>query len=172
MRYFLVALSLLPLCCSLSFRFSAHVSYEQDIGGHLKRAGDANTPELARQELDVAIANMEKRGLTQGYTSILYKTPDADIGFWHDNIVAARGSLDELGPDADQLTISNELMKLRETLMDHGESGDVVTAPGGISYYPDNFSWAVFDLVSSVGGLASALYFLIRHPSHPRYRSY
>ncbi len=130
--------SWIPFALFLIIRISVVISYNKDINGHLKRAADANTAPIALKELDIAIANMEARGYTEGYTSIVYQTPDEDVGFWYENTVAARDSIARLGPDSDQLTVSNELMKLRETLLDHGKTGELVTEPSGIPFYPHN----------------------------------
>lgn len=70
-----------------------HIQFDRNIGGYLKRAADANTVELAEKNLSVAVEYLEKNGLTSGYTSILYRTPDEDVGFWFTNL---KSSLDEL----------------------------------------------------------------------------
>ena len=59
------------------------IVFNIECNGHLKRAADASTIELAKQELTTAITYLEKKDITTGYTSILYKTPDEDIGFWY-----------------------------------------------------------------------------------------
>lgn len=142
------------------------ISFETEIGGHLKRAADSNQPETALKELDTALRGMDRRGFdtcTPGkcFTSIIYRTPDEDIGFWYQNIKSARDDLRALPRDADQLMISNSLMKLRETLLDNTDSGDEVTLPRGISRYPNNgmvgFFIALF-LAMFFGG------FLVNHP--------
>lgn len=120
------------------------VQYTQDIGGHLKRAGDANSVEMAKQELKVALANMESRGLTSGYTSVLWKTPDEDIGFWYNNIRTSYVELDSLPANASALERSNMLIKLRETLLDQGSEGTKVTDPDGISRFPHNRLFALW----------------------------
>lgn len=119
------------------------VHYDQNIGGHLKRAADANSIELAMQEIRFAITNMEAQSLTSGYTSVIWKTPDEDIGFWYNNIKTAYAELDSLPASTSPLERSNMLIKLRETLLDHTKEGDSVTNPEGISRYPNNkmFFW-------------------------------
>jgi len=115
------------------------ISFDRQIGGHLKRAADANTIELALSEMNTAVTKMEEKGLTSGYTSIVYRTPDEDIGFWYKNLKASRDELASL-PTATTTPLerSNMLIKLRETLLDQGKSGVSVTAPEGISRYPNN----------------------------------
>jgi len=114
------------------------VRFDQDIGGHLKRAADANTVELATKEMELALTNIEQRNLTSGYTSIFYRTPDEDIEYWYSNLSASLAELKSINPNSAQLEKSNLLMKLRETLLDSGNKSTSVTCPGGISVYPLN----------------------------------
>ncbi|TSC53252.1 MAG: hypothetical protein LiPW39_385 [Parcubacteria group bacterium LiPW_39] len=73
------------------------VVFDIDCGDRIKRAADANTIELASKEMEVVVSYIEKRGLTEGYTSILYNTPDEDVGFWHQNLKASLGELRGIG---------------------------------------------------------------------------
>ena len=112
----------------------------QDCTGYLGRAADANTVELAKTELDTAIAYIERNELTEGYTSILFKTPDEDLGFWYRNLKSSRAELNDLAEDAAPLERSNMLLKLRETLLDEdGKS----TYPTGLARYPHNTFWGI-----------------------------
>jgi len=49
-----------------SIRWYKMAQFDIHCGGHLKRAGDANTIEMASKELETAIQYMEVNGLTQG----------------------------------------------------------------------------------------------------------
>ncbi len=128
--------------------FVLSVQFDRGCGGHLKRAADANSIELAEKELQLAVDYMEANGLTSGYTSIIYQTPDEDIGFWYGNIESSLSGLKSTPDTATSLEKSNVLIKLRETLIDHGSSGDSITIPSGISLYPNNrvfaLLWVVF----------------------------
>lgn len=119
-------------------RIVAGISFKQDCSGYLKRAADANTVELADKELSRAVTYIENNQLTSGYTSVIYRTPDEDLGFWYSNLKASQKELQEISPEATQLERTNVLMKLRETLLDDGEKGQSVTQPDGISVYPNN----------------------------------
>jgi hypothetical protein len=112
------------------------------VDGYLKRAADSNTVDLAKSNLTVALTNIESNSWTSGYTSVIYRTPDEDIGFWYTNLKDSLGELNKLSPEASQLEKTNVLMKLRETLLDKGSSGENITSPDGISVYPYNASWA------------------------------
>jgi len=141
--------------------FAAHffvcsLPYKQNVSGHLKQAADANSIPIAAERLEMATKYLRDNGLTTGYTSIIYRTPDEDIGFWYNNLVSAQQQLREVerNPNASPLETTNVLMKLRETLTDHGEKGGTeITEPNGISRYPHNFLWG------SVLTLASLLSF-------------
>lgn len=129
------------------------IQFNQNCGGYIKQAADANTVELSLSRLEKAIAYAEQHQLTQGYTSVLWKTEDENIGFWYENLVACRDELRTIAEkkDATQLEKSNILMKIRESLMDNnGESGDTITVPDGISRYPNNALWGWLTLLSVI----------------------
>jgi hypothetical protein len=114
------------------------IQFDQSCGGYLERAASANTVEIAKGELQRALFYIETEDLTSGYTSVLWKTPDEDLGFWYNNIKTSYNELLSLPENASPLEKSNMLLKLRETLIDHKEKGDSITVPGGISRYPNN----------------------------------
>jgi len=119
------------------------IGFTQDVGGRLKRAADANSIELAVTELQAALKGMEARGCTTGRSHVLWYTPACDVGFWYDNIETALAELVSFPKDADALTTSNQLMKLRETLLDDGSKGVVVTVPPNIVVFPNQGMWFV-----------------------------
>ncbi len=135
-------------------RFMAVVQFDRNCGGYLKRAADASTIELAIQELDRAMTYIEKSKLTSGYTSVVYKTPDEDVGFWYLNLKSALVELRKVGPETTQLERSNILLKLRETLLDKKESEEI-TLPSGVTIYPNNSFyafWAIGSLLTIIIG--------------------
>ena len=118
------------------------VQFNQNCGGYLKQAADANTVDLALNRVNKALEYIEANGLTNGYTSVLYRTEDENIGYWYDNIKACQAEL-EANKDASSLEKSNVLMKVRESLTDNGEKGTELTIPPGISRYPNNLMWGI-----------------------------
>lgn len=127
------------------------IKFNQNCGGYIKQAADANSVELSLSRLETAINYAEINNLTSGYTSVLWKTEDENIGFWYKNLVACRDELKLVveKEDATQLEKSNILMKVRESLMDnHGDKGDEITVPDGISRYPHNALFGVFRILS------------------------
>lgn len=117
------------------------IQFTQHCEGYLKQAADASTPELALERLNYAIAYIENHGLTEGYTSILYKTEDENVGFWYKNLLECRNELQNC-LNKSQLEKTNVLMKTREALTDTGETGTKLTIPTGIYKFPHNFWWA------------------------------
>lgn len=112
--------------------------FDRGCGGYLKQAADSNTVETARERLGIAVKWAKENKLTDGFTSVVYRTPDEDIGFWFRNISEAEADLRQIPPNAGVLERSNALLKLRETLVDNSRNGTSVTVPFGISRYPYN----------------------------------
>ncbi len=147
----------------LGFAAIKSINLNQDCVGHLKRAADANTIELAQKELSTAISYLEENNMTEGYTSVIYKTPDEDVKFFYDNLVASQKELNDVMKNSDQLTTTNTLMKLRETLTDTNSDGKtVVTRPDGLQYFPNNVGWAIARTLASIALLAGAILAMIQ----------
>jgi len=127
-------------------RISKKIQFKQNVSGYLKRAADANTVELANNELTKVIAYLETNNITSGYTSIFWQTPDEDIEFWYKNLKASQRELQNLKSES-ALEKTNVLIKLRETLLDTGERTRV-TVPKGLAVYPDNMLWGILMLIA------------------------
>jgi len=140
-----ILLCLTFVVCVGIIGYKSEIQFEQEIGGHMQRAADANTVVLATQEMETVLENMRMNGYTHGYTTIIsfLRTPDEDVGFWYENMNASLGELKKVPQNSSQLEQSNVLMKLRETLTNKGEQGSSVTVPSGISRFPNNFAWAL-----------------------------
>ncbi|MEM1320858.1 MAG: hypothetical protein AAGG75_11415 [Bacteroidota bacterium] len=148
----------------LGFRASNKIAFKQNVSGYLKRSADANTIDMAKQELKRVVDYLEANNLTSGYTSILWQTPDEDISFWYQNLKATLNELENVKSDATTLEKTNILMKLRETLMDAGGEGkEKVTVPDGMSVYPNNKLWA-FLMAFALTGLMVSVYLIV--PKH------
>lgn len=138
--------SLAAVITGYGYQFYLNYEFSVSCGGHLKRAADANTVNVAARELSYAIDYMEAKGLTEGYTSIFLPTPDEDIAFWYNNLKESHKELMQVDSTTSQLEKSNVLMKLRETLMDQNEKGAEVTMPEGIYKYPNNVFWFWYNI--------------------------
>lgn len=142
------------------YRTVAVINFNRHCEGFLKNAADANSIEQAEERLAIAVKYIQDHNLDDdGHTSILWNTPDADVGFWANNLNDALVELQELSPESTPLEKSNLLMKLRETILDDGGSGVSVTSPEGIEIYPNNVGlcWlSVLSLVGICGGAVMA----------------
>ena len=145
------------------------IIFKQNVTGFLKRAADANTIDLAQGELDKAINYLEANHLTTGYTSILWQTPDEDIDFWYRNLVASRDELISLKTDS-PLERTNVLIKLRETLLDHGKKLKV-TVPRGLSVYPNNGAYALGMSCGIVAGLTGLVMITYNEEEEKKHRT-
>lgn len=159
-----IALTVVPFLVWWAAFWFVGFKFDIDCGQHLKRAADANSLETAEQELAAVIAYAEKHGLTEGHTTVLqflWKRPVDDVGFWYQNLKSAHAECQKAirdGVHQDQKSVI--LLKLRQTLMDHGpQSGEQVTVPPGIACYPHNAAWCVvgwiLGLIAAPGMLAA-----------------
>ena len=140
--------------------YKHHVTFTQECGGHLERAAHANTIPLAKKEIDIVLKYAEDNGLTKGYTSVVYNTPDEDVEFWYQNLVAAQKEL--AGLEEKQVTAmeqSNVLLKLRESLRTNsgGSSDNII--PDGISIYPNNTAYFWWCTITVLWGVVWGLVF-------------
>ena len=140
---------------------SLRVEFKQNCTGYLKQAADANTIELAIDRLDKAIEYVESKNWTDGYTSILWKTEDENIGFWYKNLKASRIEL-EKALCSTQMEQTNVLMKLRETLTESGEDGTYITYPCGLWKYPKNLEFAIFSWFINLLFVGVWIFWLVR----------
>ncbi len=137
--WLLFMLGLVMFLATVSVGILWYIQFYQQCGGYLERAANANTVILASEQLGKALNYIEREELTDGYTSVIYRTPDEDIGYWYNNLLAAKNELDSLPTEATPLEKTNVLMKLRETLTDSGQQGkSELVCPAGISRYPYN----------------------------------
>jgi hypothetical protein len=164
---FHAALLFVPLTIWGFFFYTNVLKFDQECEGHLARAGHANSIETATEELETAVAYIEKQNLTEGYTTVFasLRTPDEDIGFWYRNLAASLNQLKKLPKDITPLERSNVLLKLHETLIPAHDRGAEAVFPSGISRYPHNLQWAaclVFAVLSAIAGFGLGAYVLER----------
>ena len=154
MKKFKSIFLILAIVCSIVFcvwsviRIVKAVQFDLNCEAYLKRAANANTVEMAKEELAKAIKYAEENNLTEGIVSIFLKNPANDIGFWYKNITAAYDELKNLPEDSTPLERTNVLMKLRESLTDRSDGGTAVIVPDGITIYPDNVLYFWWGLLS------------------------
>jgi len=131
--------------------------FNKNCGDYLKLTGDAPTVERADGFLEKAIAYIEKTNRVSGNSSIIFKKPTNDVGIWYAQIKAAKETTEKIitrGEGVSQLERDNALMKIRETVLDQGEKGTMVTTPDWISLFPYQlFKIILWPLLSVVFGL-------------------
>jgi hypothetical protein len=160
-KVLITVLAFLSLCLWGGLRIKAGINFTQNCGGYFERAANANTIELATREMSYGVEWMEYKDFKKGYTSVLWRTPDEDIGYWYTNMTASLAELKTTKSDATPLERSNVLMKLRESLIKHGDNGESLTVPEGISVYPNNtafflWGWLSFIVLCIAGGAVIA----------------
>jgi hypothetical protein len=149
-------------CGWLTARCINEVIFDRGCEGYLKRAADANTVEMAHDQLAIAVKYAKDNNLTTGYTSILYNTPDEDVGFWYGNISKSLTELESITKKSTLLERSNMLIKLRETLLDDKKDGVTVTVPSGIYLYPHNGVYAMWGCVMWILCLLSGIVLFVK----------
>lgn len=153
---------IIPWIVILATFFYTDIDFNRSIGGRLKRAADANSITIAQKELNAALNEIESRKMTSGSTHILYWTPETDVGFWYENIKSAHDDLSKINLEKSSLMEqTNVLMKLRETLLDEGESVSV-TCPNGIARFPNNTKFAVLLTITTGFALFGGLVLVVK----------
>jgi len=138
----------------------SYISFNQNCKGYLTRASNANTVEMASAELKRAITYLEENEMTKGYTSVLWRTPDEDIGFWYNNLVVSAKELDSIPKTATLVDKSNMLIKLRETLTNSNKDGEYTIVPDGLQVYPNNLLFGILNIVCIVMVIIFGLLFV------------
>jgi len=135
----LAIVTTLVFCVWSTVRIVKAVQFGLDCEAYLQRAANANTVDMAKEELVKAIDYIEKNNLTDEIISIFLKNPANDLSFWYRNIKSAHDELVNLPEDSTPLEKTNVLMKLRESLTNNDSNGSTnIIVPQGITVYPDN----------------------------------
>jgi hypothetical protein len=140
------------------------LDFKSNCGDYLKLAGDAPTIEKAEKYLGLSIDYIKSHGLNQGNSAFIFRTPQNDLGIWSEQLTGGRETLTQImdrekaNPGSvTQLEKDNALMKLREVLLDSGESGTSVTTPGNITVAPYQWffliGWIVAIVIVAFGAL-------------------
>lgn len=132
---------------------------EQSFVGKLKQTADVNTIELAKKKLTECVTYLDENKMTSGSTHIFFATPENDLTFYHDNLTSALKDLENFpkfeGEEKDRsnynLAMSNQLIKLRETILDADAH---VTCPENLALYPNQVIWMTCEVLSVLWILA------------------
>lgn len=132
-------------------RVFRYYEFKNNCGGYLTRAANANSIELAEENLTRAIEYLENNNLTSGQVSIFLRQPKNDITYWYKNLKSAQAQLQNINTDEiSNLEESNILMKLRETLTENSSDGTILVLPEGIEIFPKNVAFLLWGVVSFV----------------------
>ena len=137
------------------------IQFNQDCKGYLKQCSNASSVELALERLNKALDYIENNNLTHGYTSVLWKTENDNIGYWYNNLKTCQTELQQATTSNDQLLKTNVLMKVRETITDQDEYGTFVTVPNGIVKYPNNLLYGILLWISIIIICSNFLHLII-----------
>lgn len=120
------------------------IQYGRQVNGHLALAASANSIDLAKQQMQIAVHNMEDAGTTTGFTSVLWTDPSEDVGFWYSNLKSSLTELNSVTSATSELERSNILLKLHQTVTAHKSQDADVFSPDGISVFPNNVRFALW----------------------------
>jgi len=147
----LAIVTTLVFCVWATVRIVKTVQFGLNCEAYLQRAANANTVDMAKEELVKAIEYIEQNNLTEGIVSIFLKNPANDMGFWYRNIKSAHDELVNLPADSSPLEKTNVLMKLRESLTSNDSNGSTnVIVPEGITVYPNNVMYFWWGMLSCI----------------------
>lgn len=146
MRKVMSLLMILPILIFGGYRFLAMFEFDRFCSSYLRRAVQASTIELATKDLEITIRNLEFRGMTEGYTSILYKTPNEDVEFMYLNLKATLRDLENVPQTLTALEKDTILFNFREKIQ-------AMKYPEGISIFPNNTLWFWFLMMSLLGAI-------------------
>ncbi len=136
-------------------------TFRTEVGGYMQNAANANTVDLATKEMERVVKYIENRYAQPGFTSVVYNTPEEDVGFWVSNMRASLDELKQVKPETTSLEKSNILIKLRETLTHRTKDSTEISVPTGISVYPHNFGFMIWGVLSSLLAIVGVVLFLI-----------
>lgn len=140
------------------WRLFATIQFGIHCERFLSRSAEATTVDIAKKQLCLALNYCKTHKLTSGYTSIILRTDDENIGIWYDKLQASYTMLDSLGPTTSQAKNNAALVKLRKTLLGNdGSDKPTVIYPQGIALYPYNRIGIVWGVISIVIVLLSKI---------------
>lgn len=143
MKSFITTALLMASIFTIAMSFYKGYQLKQEFSGYLRQSAASNSPQLALQTLERSVNYLENHGLTSGNTSAFIEVPENDLGFFYSNLKQSRDELKTITDSTSSMEKSNVLLKLRETLITHGEKGDRVQMPDNLAFYPNQALWKV-----------------------------
>jgi len=115
---------------------------------HIDRASATSDIDEAANEMHLAKQYLEKRDMAHGYTSVVWRSEDEDLGVFYGTIVKRSNYLDDLQTihTRDKTVFEDMITYTRMTNMKAQEQ----KVPDGISIYPHNVFFVYWFFVSLV----------------------
>ena len=133
----------------ITFECVTTQKFKIEFLGHLERAANTTLTETALNELGIGVDYLEIKQMTSGFTSVVWNTPDEDVGYFYTNLKNAYANLHKINYTGTEIEKSNALLKLKESLIyNNGKHGDKVIYPDDLQYYQNKYIWAFFDYSS------------------------
>jgi len=131
------------------YRLVAKFQAQSAYLGYLKNASQTDSIPLIKIELKKAMVEIERRGLTSGYTSIIWTTPNDNIGLWYKNLMLLLNQLYYFPDNSSAKEKSKMLMKIKEILIDESkDEKDNLYFPEKVYLFPHNKIVALWGAVS------------------------
>lgn len=96
-------------------RFTKAINYRNNVTVHVWNAGKAATAEIAQEELEIAITQMETLGYTSG-KALGFLEEENSIGFYYGNLIGFSEELKKFNENTNPEVYNVELCKLQERM--------------------------------------------------------
>lgn len=148
-KLFCVSFALvLPFFAFAITRIVRSTQFDDNCTYHFEQALQSEDVDYAITQADIGIQYIKDHNLTSGYTTIAGKSSNEDLQIWYKTMLdkdAYLHSLKDVPPD--------DIKKYKEYVSYRNLGGPgvgLVRAPEGISVYPHNTSFFVWQLISMV----------------------
>lgn len=158
-KLFCVSIALVvPFFAFAITRIVKSTQFDDNCTYHIDQALQSDDPKYSVAQADQAIQYMKDHKLTSGYTTIAGKSADEDVGLWYQAIMEKDNylhTLQEASPD--------DLKKFQEYAAKRNLAAESTRVPGGISVFPHNVAFFVWELISlalAVAGVIGIIVFI------------
>lgn len=124
------------------------IDLTQNITSYIDMAASSSSVETAYDNLLIAVKNAEDRGLTDGYTSALWRTQEESIGEWYKNL---KSSLSELEAVNGRPAYESKLVldRVQSSLSRYEQYSNTQRyTPAGLAFYPHNLLWGLLRIIA------------------------
>ena len=145
----LLATSLISLVICAAVGILANSKFVNSCEVYLVRAAQATNPEVAQNNLFLAMKYLANNNLTGGTIKNSSGSIN-NIGIWYDKLDALETELLMITPYSDQITRANVIAKTKDVLLSKSSSlvNTEIYHPVGISLYPYNTIYSIWVFVS------------------------